>query len=648
MRNYATGILDDGTVVYGIPKDKGTLEVIGNDVTVKKMTCNIETGEVEYDLMFQNSNAPPMTASVAADNLVKALESHGYLIPNENVGNLKEHITEQAQKLTPTNVYKRVGWELDSNGELCFKGYTLHSNTGFKARYKGNLDIQPQGTKDGFVKDVQEHILGHPTLELSMLLGLSSCLVGYLNCFTTMNTIVVNIYGCSTTGKTTSCNLAVSMCGNHFPGNNKQSLSSTWYGTENGKAAELAGNQGFTVLFDEFGMVDRKLDLSQFIYGLHSGKGKARATRTGDSATPRRWATTVLSSGEHSIFDTSTTADGLKVRVLNFGSITWTDSAEQAHEVDKFSRKYCALPIHLLADYLLTLDSSSVLERYHKLLDNLIPELETDQRYKERTAQMVAVLMLTGDLFQECFSVELDTVSIKKIILDSVRLNTPEAEALRAYEHIMQMVQLNRNKFSNRLGKKTKDPNLRQPYINYIGVVLDKDLSVSGLERHKQSSKLILTCKIFETWMEDGNYSNIDNILHEWRDKYNVLIAKDKTRFKVKSRINDGDPPVECIALKILHPKEKLCLSERTEPPRILPLEFFIRIKIREMIDKKYPSCFSSYTLENVNKMIRNDPEEFLNKYCNISIDFNTIDLDYPEPVIEDIDDLLKQLESEI
>ena len=88
MRNYATGTLDDGTVVYGIPKDKGTLEVIGNDVTVKKMTCNIETGEVEYDLMFQNSNAPPMTASVAADNLVKALESHGYLIPNENVGNL--------------------------------------------------------------------------------------------------------------------------------------------------------------------------------------------------------------------------------------------------------------------------------------------------------------------------------------------------------------------------------------------------------------------------------------------------------------------------------------------------------------------------------------------------------------------------------
>lgn len=646
MRNYATGTLDDGTVVYGIPKDKGTLEVIGNDVTVKKMTSNIETDEVEYDLMFQNSNAPPMTASVAADNLVKALESHGYLIPNENVGNLKEYITEQAQKLTPTNVYKRVGWELDGDGELCFKGYTLHSNKGFKARYKGNLDIQPQGTEDGFVKDVQEHILGHPTLELSMLLGLSSCLVGYLNCFTTMHTIVVNIYGCSTTGKTTSCNLAVSMCGNPFPGNNKQSLSSTWYGTENGKAAELAGNQGFTVLFDEFGMVDRKLDLSQFIYGLHSGKGKARATRTGDSATPRRWATTVLSSGEHSIFDTSTTADGLKVRVLNFGSIIWTDSAEQAHEVDKFSRKYCALPIHLLADYLLTLDSSSVLERYHKLLENLIPELETDQRYKERTAQMVAVLMLTGDLFQECFSVELDMVSIKKIILDSVRLNTPEAEALRAYEYIMQMVQLNRNKFADRLGKKTRNSDSSQPSINYNGVILAKDLSSNAFDHQKQSSKIIILMKMFEMWMKDGNYLNIENILHEWRDKYDVLITKDKSRLKMKARIMDGEPPVECIALKLLHSNEKLCLFQRTERPRILPLEYFIRIKIREMIDKKYPKCFLSYTLENVNKMIKNDPEEFLNKYCNISIDFKNIDHDFPEPVVEDFDDFLKQLES--
>lgn len=436
------------------------------------------------------------------------------------------------------------------------------------------------------------------------------------------------------------------MCGNPFPGNNKQSLSSTWYGTENGKAAELAGNQGFTVLFDEFGMVDRKLDLSQFIYGLHSGKGKARATRTGDSATPRRWATTVLSSGEHSIFDTSTTADGLKVRVLNFGSIIWTDSAEQAHEVDKFSRKYCALPIHLLADYLLTLDSSSVLERYHKLLENLIPELETDQRYKERTAQMVAVLMLTGDLFQECFSVELDMVSIKKIILDSVRLNTPEAEALRAYEYIMQMVQLNRNKFADRLGKKTRDSDSSQPSINYNGVILAKDLSPNAFDHQKQSSKIIILMKMFEMWMKDGNYLNIENILHEWRDKYDVLITKDKSRLKMKARIMDGEPPVECIALKLLHSNEKLCLFQRTERPRILPLEYFIRIKIREMIDKKYPKCFLSYTLENVNKMIKNDPEEFLNKYCNISIDFKNIDHDFPEPVVEDFDDFLKQLES--
>ena len=103
---------------------------------------------------------------------------------------------------------------------------------------------------------------------------------------------------------------------------------------------------------------------------------------------------------------------------------------------------------------MLSLNSQDILYRYQQVIDNLIPVLKTNESYKDRTAKMVAILILTGELFQECCQVQFSMKAVRDILLDIVEKNTPEAESLRAYEDIRQMVEINRSMFDTGEGTK--------------------------------------------------------------------------------------------------------------------------------------------------------------------------------------------------
>lgn len=617
--NYYSSITDKSGVSYFAAKGKdGKLVTIAPDVKLIRVIEDIDTNQVRLAVKFSNSNAPPVEREVSSNKLIADLEGCGYLVPHKVSDSLKEYLAQQRTKCTLTQVYSNIGWHLSDKGVLTFRGYT---GKGINAKYDGNLDIEPKGTKEGLIKGMQRIILGNPNLELAMLLGLSSVVVGYLDCFKNINTMVINIYGNSTTGKTTCCNLAVSMCGNPKPINGKQSLSSTWYGTMNGKFAELAGNKGYTVLYDENGMKDAKLDISSFIYGVHSGKERSKANKDGSCAVSRRWATTFISNGEHSMFDEYSTADGLKVRVLNFGNVVWTKNPEQAHKVDCFSRTHCGKPLELLVDHLLTLNPDDVVKRHDELIEKLIPDILTEARYKERVATMVATLLLTGELFQECLGIELNLGEIKRILLRAVEENTPDAEAKKAYEYILQCFQRNRNKFACKKGKETISTSLSLPPKRF-GVVTYKILKDNGVDKEEIIDSIWIMDSVFAEWMKDGHYSNVDNILREWRDKYNWLKVRDNTRLRMSCKIEDGGVPQKCVVIKL----PSISISEIKEDSK----EESATIKSFLEAQLNYCLKTSDYSLDKqqliktaFEEVLNNGLEQMLNRYCAMTIDFD-------------------------
>lgn len=634
---YATAPDENGTSYFGTVNPKNNKIVpVGKNTTVTNKFVDIDTGDVEFTLEYVNLNAPPTPVTTNGKQLIDDLNRKGYLVGKNTSDIVTDYVREQLDDLQPINVYRNLGWRL-KDGKLQFRGHTLlTADNATAGNYVGDYDIAPRGTKEELIADMQKCILGNPYLELSMILGLSSCVVGYLGCFSTVETLVANIYGRSTTGKTTCSNLAVSMCCNPSPGEGKQSLSNTWYGTENGLFATMAQNCGFTILFDEIGMKDKDLDVVNFIYGICSGKPKARARKSGSLAMRRSWNTTFISTGEHSIFTDSKPPDGMNVRVLNFGNMQWTKSPEQCREIERFTQKHCGLPVMLLADYMLTLDSQDVRNRCQKLIDNLITEMDTKKDYKDRIAKIIARLLLTGELFSECCQVQFNIESLKKILLDVVKKSTPESESIRAYDDILQMVELNRDKFQFYLGKKEHisteyDELLPSKKKQCYGAIIKmtENFRIPQSFDYTQERKIYILSTVFDSWMNELGYQNKENILREWRTS-GLIETKDKTHIRCKVRLYDGGPMVPCVCIII-----KVCRELEEREMIISCVDVFGQEVVKCISDcmdydfystdyRKYPKNPNDVELVGKAQLriaIRSDIKRFLHEYVTIKFD---------------------------
>lgn len=621
MYEYTSSTGENGADYFGIVLPKDVVEIIGLDIRVTDKFVDIDTGNVGFTLEYCNCNDPPTVVKTSGSTLIADLNNKGYLTTKKNAEYVTEYIQCQLEQLPTRNVYNNLGWRIKDD-KLYFRGHKLLSTDGMEGSYVGKYAIEPRGTKETLIADMHKCILGKPLLELSMILGLSSCVVGYLNCFMSVSSIVANIYGRSTTGKTTCSKLAVSMCGDPSPGIGKLSLASTWYGTENGLFATLSQNCGYTILLDEIGMKSPNLDVVNFIYGVCSGKPKARADKTGGLALRESWATTFISTGEHSMLNDGKPPDGMSVRVLNFGNLDWTESPEQCRELERFTRDHCGLPIELLAEYMLSLNSKDILYRYQQVIDNLIPALKTNESYKDRTAKMVAILILTGELFQECCQVQFSMTAVRDILLDIVEKNTPEAESLRAYEDIRQMVEKNLSKFETKEGDDVTGMTLlhrsHYGFIQYVDVHLcgRRDRSYTP----KEAYAVFILRSVFDEWMKMLGYSNVENILHEWRDVYEILMVKDNTRINYHKRISDGITSNKCIALKF--PVEGYVTKEVIEQTISESASAVVLDRILSEIE----SCVSAEYQQRVEAMLTKRPKDFLKKYFQIKIDSEKVE----------------------
>lgn len=204
---------------------------------------------------------------------------------------------------------------------------------------------------------------------------------------------------------------------------------------------------------------------------------------------------------------------------------------------------------------MLSLNSQDILYRYQQVIDNLIPALKTNESYKDRTAKMVAILILTGELFQECCQVQFSMTAVRDILLDIVEKNTPEAESLRAYEDIRQMVEINRSMFDT--GEGTKLTGMIISHKSHYGFIKYFTESVKTPYETRYSPKrecaVFILRNVFDRWMKDLGYSNVENILKEWRDVYSLMFVKDHSRihFNVKVRLSDGSDTRKCVGIRI-------------------------------------------------------------------------------------------------
>lgn len=159
----------------------------------------------------------------------------------------------------------------------------------FQSGERGHEEYTRGGTLVGWQSDIAARAIGNHLLTLALSASFVGPMLGCCN----GESGGVHLVGNSSTGKTTAIEAACSTWGG-------PNYRRSWRATANGmEGAAALFNDGLLAL-DEISECDPR-EIGAIIYALGNGRGKQRASRTGNARGVTRWRCFVLSSGERTI-----------------------------------------------------------------------------------------------------------------------------------------------------------------------------------------------------------------------------------------------------------------------------------------------------------------------------------------------------------
>lgn len=580
---------------YGTNNAKGFFSPCGVDILVTKLEKVYETEAVFVTVQFYVGDHL-QEVRCSFNDIIKEMGLKGYPVATAQTASLYQYLQQQTASMNAVTIHTDMGWNISKEGKLVFRGPVM---LGEKSTYFGNYNIAGHGKIEDFRSDFSSVIQGNIPLETSVVIGLSACMVGYLSVMgAEVPTLIFDISGRSTTGKTTCSKLAVSMGGLPQKCPDRISLSGTCSTTVNALYGVLNNNYGYPMLFDEIARLGRYADYSGMVYAISDGTDKSRMSSDSKVKPPKHWATSVIFTGEFSLLSNASNADGLIMRVIPFNNVKWTKSAEQAHQIEAFSGKYAGLPILHFAKYLLELIPDDVISLYFSHVSTLTEKIPLSSCYQERLAKSVAILKLTAEIAEKALEIEIQVSSIIDFVLDSLSHNVPLNEAHKAFDYIVNMWQMNKSKFAAITGDNSQQK-VEDCWGNFRCGYGHKDKNGASTV----SDLLTITEKKFKEWMSAGNFST-ENVLSEWRDK-SVIYCTKPDRFFDLATLQSKTPRTKCIRM-ILNNGVYPAVSTSPE------LIEFSRLFCKELLTKEYEKYCESILVEQGMKQAVQNSVKFL------------------------------------
>lgn len=159
----------------------------------------------------------------------------------------------------------------------------------FQSGERGHDEFTKAGTLAGWQSEISARAVGNPLLVLALSASFAGAMLARCN----GESGGIHFVGDSSTGKTTAIEAACSTWGG-------AGYKRSWRATSNGmEGAASLFNDGLLAL-DEISECDPR-EIGAIIYALGNGRGKQRASRTGNARGVTRWRCFVLSSGERTI-----------------------------------------------------------------------------------------------------------------------------------------------------------------------------------------------------------------------------------------------------------------------------------------------------------------------------------------------------------
>lgn len=539
-------IIGDETGVY--ERKLGYADTrVADYIDLNEQFIKLETQEhflcLEYRGPDRQIKKLDIPANVLANSKkVAELSKYGVGVDFGNKNQVLCHLINRKGIVSCFYKHSHIGFSQSSQG-IYFKHHQLlGKNSPGKSTYSGDLDIKPTGSEKKWRALIKRHVCGNSPMELAVVMGLASAVVGFISREMSMENIIAHIINDSSTGKTTACQLAISVFGSPVIKGNGLMLS--WNGTVNAIQRSLTGNNGVVIALDEVSM-SRGDDFTKIIYSFSEGKETSRMTSDLTMQESGTWSTLIISTGEKSLFGNSKQNTGLRVRLIELSDIIWTTSAVQSDEIkETVTQNYGHIGPKFVI-YLMDLGKERVLKmmnHWSEQMERFLPE----SPITTRIANKLAVFMVTGELANQKFKWGFDLNKIGTLLIKNETEKLEEAElGHRAIANLVDYISIKKKHFFIESGGESSPSNLG--YNDVWGkIIYHPSTKNHDGDSTPQFNQIIIIYKVIMEILKDLKYETPEIVIKQWKKEGWLNHEKGKN---TRKRILNGDD-VNCIILE--------------------------------------------------------------------------------------------------
>ena len=363
---------------------------------------------------------------------------HHYLISFIYINALRDYLIDQMRLLQDQGLvewqYSGLGYTHLDNQRVFLLGDTQLPSGGV-ARYHDASFHFSRGSAADYRSFIDQHIVSGVPTQLALTIGLAAPIATRLRELADVQTIILNITGPSSTGKTTIAQFIASLWGEARLAS--RGIIRTFNSTVNALTAGNEGINGVPIVLDDLSGSTIQ-DKTQFVYTLSQGEPKARATTSGKLQNPGNpWSGVILITSETPLLNDTEVKQGLLVRVIDSQGLVWTKSGEHAEAIKRFIAGCYG---HIGRQFVLGLEAFSdneLMERFELARGEVLTALQIKDNLTQRIVNKLAVLHLASEMVSTILGIPLDRPAIltQLVAFDQVTA-TDRSVGVRAYEAI--------------------------------------------------------------------------------------------------------------------------------------------------------------------------------------------------------------------
>ncbi len=387
---------------------------------VTKVFSDINTGDETVNIEAY-TNAGKKVFNVEAKNLTvnnlpQYLLAKGVcvLTCKEISEDITAYTLDSKKSASVENTFSCLGWYKQGKTD-CYLASNLITAENVDKNYTSTHSnkLMPVGSFQGW-RNGLEPFLSRPEVGLALSIGASATIIPLLKEAGIINdTLIFALIGKSSTFKTTALKLMASIYGMPKIGDG---IIDTLMDTAGYFFENLGKKNGFVQLVDDISAVHDH-DFTNELYHISMGKSRGRLSPDGKPRKVETWCTTVVYTGETSIFAQTNKNKGLYARLIEFNFSWLTENEDIDAFYDTINGNY-GTAIEPLVQTLFNYSSSDIRNLYKEAFEVVtkrIPVKEKDG-ISRRIVQRFAILIMALNVCNKAWGMNLQVEPILALL----------------------------------------------------------------------------------------------------------------------------------------------------------------------------------------------------------------------------------------